>query len=584
MSKPSKMTNHAGFASINSTTWIFPKKYEIAIIGASIAGATFALQILQNPLLSAKYHPVLFDAANHIPGLSPDATHEGQNSGAAFGLTIQALFPLSNLLGDELKKIVQDHAQVKMWRQPLFGRADISKPWKYVNRIISPGRVNEDIGGLMGVERADLQGLLVRKILENGGEVHVGKRVAEIIQDDSSECGNYPIEITFADKTSARCSLLVGADGAWSAVRKHLFTESSLMNGQIDEKVDEGWMPNFSRGTMLYGISNLGTTNGALSPTEEDSIEYQTAHGMCMRGTGVSTLPLKNNKQVWHLWFESAEPPPQALNTAKKAETDKSLSEKYGTFFSNGGYEAEDTEAFMDKHKDVWHPVAGTYGQLFDCSEKIIRIPLYDKIWDRMSNCSWTAAEAKSSKLALKDLGTPMDLGNIVLIGDAAKMILPSSGQGAGTAIEDATVLANCLLNCPPLYPNAGIESNTDEMPYTDEPEALHGPSFDAALKSYTKDRLPRYKEIARWSNFGFTFSLGRWWWERILRDYLPAWMPEPASNANGKSKEEEKVIIRKWQEGGGGKGRWDEIGMQRLLGARYEVKLDRTNDEAHRR
>lgn len=552
-------------------------KHRIAIIGASIAGSTFALQILKNPLLSSKYHPILFDSAAHLPGLSSLASHEGQNSGAAFALTTQALYPLYNLLGNELKTIAQDNAQVKMWRQPLFGGGDVSKPWKFINRMISPGRIDEDVGGLMGVERADLQAALIRKVVELGGEIHAGKRVESIRETSFNKNEDGPIEAMFEDKTSLRCALLVGADGAWSNVRRSLFTGPAVITGSRNEKMDDAWKPNFSHGTMLYGISALSSPRNPFSdPPADISLEEETTHAMCMQSTGVSTVPLKHGKQIWHLWSLSLSPPPYALDPAKKTEIDKHLSQKYNTFFSNGGYEASDTEAFLDKHRDVWHPDAGTYGKLFDRSEKIIRIPLYDKVWERLSNCTWTIAESRVHKLRLQDLGPKEGMGNIVLIGDAAKMILPSSGQGAGTAIEDATVLANCILNCPPSYPYGATATRTSSDTGNPPSSQSHGdPCFEDALKRYTIDRLPRYREIARLSNWTFKLSLGRWWWERILRDYVPGWLPEPAAGAAKKAREEERRAIRKWQEGGGGKGRWDEWGMERLLGPRYEVKLD---------
>ena len=566
-------------AAASKTSQLVPTskgKHTIAIIGASIAGSTFALQILRHPILSSKYHPVLFDSANHLPGLSEYSSHEGQVSGAAFALTIQALYPLYNILGDELKEIAHDNAQVKIWRQPLFGTRDLGKPWTYVARMISPGRLDEDIGGLMGIERADLQAALIERIVDLGGQISIGKRLDTVRQFARSKHGDGPIELAFSDKTSIRCALLVGADGAWSRVRRSLFTEGASVKGSNEKTVDEGWQPNFSHGTMLYGVSNMsGPSDAPSSSTTGASLEEETGHGMCMRSTGVSTVPLKHGKHLWHLWSASPIPPPYALEIGKKAEVDQSLSRKYNTFFSNGGYEPEETEAFLDRHRNVWHPDAGTYGKLFECSEKVIRIPLYDKIWDRISNCTWTAAESKAHKLKLKDLGPRNGMSNTVLIGDAAKMILPSSGQGAGTAIEDATVLANYLLNNPPDYPHDKpfneINSNSAES----EHQYRGDPCFETALKRYTADRLPRYRDIATFSNWTFKLSLGRWWWERILRDYVPGWIPDPVAKSVKEGKEEERRLIRQWAEGGGGKGRWDEWGMQKLLGPRYEVKLE---------
>ena len=38
--------------------------------------------------------------------------------------------------------------------------------------------------------------------------------------------------------------------------------------------------------------------------------------------------------------------------------------------------------------------------------------------------------------------------GRMVVIGDAAHVTSPSSGQGASLAIEDALILAQCLRDC----------------------------------------------------------------------------------------------------------------------------------------
>lgn len=75
-------------------------------------------------------------------------------------------------------------------------------------------------------------------------------------------------------------------------------------------------------------------------------------------------------------------------------------------------------------------------------------------------------------------------------------------------AIEDATVLANALLNNPPTVSPSGK------------------PCFSAALAEYTAARVPRSTAIAKqayWS--GIAFMAERWWW-RWIRDFVVAWIP----------------------------------------------------------
>lgn len=72
--------------------------------------------------------------------------------------------------------------------------------------------------------------------------------------------------------------------------------------------------------------------------------------------------------------------------------------------------------------------------------------------------------------------------GRIILMGDAAHATTPNMGQGAGQAIEDAIVLANCF-------------SSLDE---------------EAALKRYEQKRIERTKKIITMSRLiGFGVQLG---------------------------------------------------------------------------
>ena len=94
-----------------------------------------------------------------------------------------------------------------------------------------------------------------------------------------------------------------------------------------------------------------------------------------------------------------------------------------------GGYDETSTEAFIERYRNVWHPSAGTFGRLFDASEKVVRVGLWQKLFTRLSNVEW-GPEEKRPKECGKDLGVKNGKGNIVLIGDAARVLMPSAGQG----------------------------------------------------------------------------------------------------------------------------------------------------------
>jgi hypothetical protein len=90
-------------------------------------------------------------------------------------------------------------------------------------------------------------------------------------------------------------------------------------------------------------------------------------------------------------------------------EAQKPNQEKlYGADVTLGGHSFEETEAFLQKFEDAWHPAAGNFGELFRRSERIVRAPLWYRAWEE------------------DEIGEK----NAVLIGDASRLMLPSSGQG----------------------------------------------------------------------------------------------------------------------------------------------------------
>lgn len=78
---------------------------------------------------------------------------------------------------------------------------------------------------------------------------------------------------------------------------------------------------------------------------------------------------------------------------------------------------------------------------------------------------------------------------------------------GAGFAIEDATVLANELLNNPPSLENGSLD-------------------FSRAIEAYAQVRVPRSKSMTKQSYWTGQLGLGARWWWRSLRDFATTYMP----------------------------------------------------------
>ena len=481
-----------------ATMYQSEERENVLIIGGAIAGTVFALQLLTHPTLRAKYRPMIFDSAPTLPGLESFKETLGSEttgqSGAAVALTRQAMYPLRQLnLGPELEDICQNTEQLSLFRQPFSGPQDGSQKGVAIVTATADPEIGV-MGGMWAIERGPLQALLIKKYLERGGEIHTNKRLDKIIEHaaptSSSSPSRGPIEAIFEDKTTYSGTLLIGADGAWSTVRKHLFTTIHPQSGK--PAVDQGWKPNFQNLQIIHGISHAPTTDTSA-----------TIYSYGLRSAGCATWTLKgaNKRQYWTIYESAPLPPPTDTDLrAQSTADDSALSQKWGMQVYSGGYSAASTQAIVERYKHVWHPSAGTFGALFAHSEKFIRVGLWQKLFSRVSNVRWSTTERLPRECG-RDRGPQGGRGDIVLVGDAGRVLMPTAGQGAAFAIEDATVLADCLLNYPP---SSG--SGTD---------------FSNAVKEYTRRRLPRYRRIEAIATFAARMSVGGSWVERAMRDYI---------------------------------------------------------------
>ena len=411
-------TDHAAHQEAGSSA-ATTEKTTVLICGSSIAGTVFALQLLTHPVLRSKYRPILFDSATSLPSLenqaATESSHPEGQSGAAVALSRQAMQPLRDLnLGPELDEISQNTEQLIMYRQPFFGPQDGSQTGMPIIDWKVPSGEGV-MGGLWAIQRGNLQGLLIKNILMRGGEIIPNKRLVSIIEHDQQD-DEGSIEAVFADDTSYRGDLLVGADGAWSTVRKHLFTQSTPSGETI---VDESWMPDFQNLHIMHGICRAETTD-----------TKPTMYAMGLTGVGTGTWTLTENRQMWTIYEAPCGPPPNDPDSKTRSqEASKALSEKWKMDVHTGGYDQASTEAFLQRYRNVWHPSAGTFGNLFDASEKIVRVGLWQKLFTRLGNVRWEAGE-KRPKECGRDTGVEDGKGNIVLIGDAARVLMPTAGQG----------------------------------------------------------------------------------------------------------------------------------------------------------
>ena len=373
----------------------------IAIIGAGVAGPVLALTILSNPILGRRYKPVIYERLP-CPSSSPlsdsnPATGDAHSkatyaAGAAVALTSNALYPLYSLgLRDVLNSASCETTRIKIWRS--WGD---SGKHRYCQQLTNPNWQEDLQTNLRVVERADLQRLVLDKVLELGGEVVWERKVSDV---KATEQGGMRVCFEGGEEVSA--DLVVGADGGWSVVRRE------IMEG-LDGGKGEKWKPSFAYADGLYGVSKPIENPRAVDG--EDEMKDGDTHWVLLdRGTA-STWALPGGRQFWTICFPSDTPPARARagDGTQKQRVDK----LYGADLTLGGYDLEETKQILKKYENAFHPVAGSFKELYKRSERIVRAPLWYHAWDE------------------KEIGGK----NIVVIGDASRLMLPTSGQGTLTS------------------------------------------------------------------------------------------------------------------------------------------------------
>ncbi|OHW99105.1 salicylate hydroxylase [Colletotrichum incanum] len=171
-----------------------------------------------------------------------------------------------------------------------------------------------------------------------------------------------------------------------------------------------------------------------------------------------------HDMQMGAMYFERAGLQSLLVNRVQRKGTE----EPWHAAVLPSQYPTSATIAILRAHQRLHHPFAGDFKTMLNSADRIIHTPLRQRVW-KEDEIQWSA---------------PGGGGSIVLLGDAARLMLPTSGQGTGFAIEDATVLASMLLK------RCGSSMNGTRTSST------AGSDLRAAVEDYARLRVPRVKKI----------------------------------------------------------------------------------------
>ncbi|EFQ35817.1 uncharacterized protein GLRG_10926 [Colletotrichum graminicola M1.001] len=490
-----------------------PAPKVVGICGAAIAGPTLALHLLSHPVLRTLFRPVLFDqspAPAPITGdegssrSSPSTNH--QRAGASVALLPNGLHPLLALgLGDAIHKYGYECGDLSLWSAPSCLDRDADAPLTHLKTMVNGFWSHDMQLGAMYFERAGLQSLFVDRVRELRGGVRWSKRAVrfEHLASSSNNTeekdghGDGQTRIGFADGTHLDVDLLVGADGGYSDVRRHIL---NLRNPDTSER---RWLPDHMGMTGIYGISSADKMSASHAPERP----FSESHSVWLPQGFLATGPCPGRMVRWDLILPEHTPPeprpdPAEDSCAASKDMDdptpdvKGAEEQCHAAIASGQYPRSVTVAILRAHMLLRHPFAGNFKTMLDSADRIVHTPLRQRVW-KEDEIRWSAPGGCSG-------------GDVVLLGDAARLMLPTSGQGTGFAIEDATVIASMLLK----HCGAGTTA-----PYA-------GGELQAAVEEYARLRVPRSEKMATAASWVGSVGLGSTWFYRLLRKYAAKMSP----------------------------------------------------------
>ncbi|GJJ78517.1 hypothetical protein EMPS_10876 [Entomortierella parvispora] len=391
------MASHS--ASTNTQTDMVPPS-KVLIVGAGIGGLFLAL---------------LLDKAG-IDYEIYERSPESQTLGSVLSLNVNILPAFEQIgLYEELLALSARTDALRFMYDDLRTVASLSLE-----------NLKEEVGyDCLLLSRSMLYQLLKSKVPT--GKIHFGKKVV------SSEQNNEEVTIMCEDGTRYCGSILVGADGINSGVRKQMYSQLKKENklpSTDSEEQDKGY------------VCLMGTTS-PLDAEEYPFVESKNAVYNHIVGGGSnfswSEFNVGEKRVCWIVVLQQTSLSPAEAKRLRNSEWSTNVSEET-----------------LDVIKNLRVPGGRSIGDLVVSTPdgEVCRVFLEDQVYE-----TWYH-------------------GRTVLIGDAAHKLLSSAGQGAVTALQDALILANCLYDLssqsPESIQNAFQSYKTQRIPHVKEEGAAN--------------------------------------------------------------------------------------------------------------
>ncbi|KAG0217444.1 hypothetical protein BGX31_000245 [Mortierella sp. GBA43] len=318
--------------------------------------------------------------------------------------------------------------------------------------------------------RPDLYDLLLSRVPAKN--ISFNKKVVWVLQNKEG------VMIRTSDNETHHGDILVGADGAYSAVRQNLFKDLQKKNQ----------LPASDAQSPKVGHVCLVGTTRPLDPEEYPELKDKHCHFTTVIGQDKA-----------HTWMTCSLPDNRISFSVKEQLTENLTRE---AMFRNSEWTPEANAKMI---KDVYNfPIhQGRRRRASECGTASSGKVLGDLI-------EATDPELISKVFLEVKLYETWYHGRTVLIGDAVHKMPPSAGQGAVNAMEDAVVLANCLYDI------------------SDGSEAVTPERITEAFKDYREQRYTHAKYQVENSAGMAKILSGQKISERVLRSIIyniPKWL-----------------------------------------------------------
>ncbi|KAF9345539.1 hypothetical protein BGX26_003018, partial [Mortierella sp. AD094] len=405
---------------------------KVLIVGAGLAGLTLGM-ILQKS-------DIPYEIFESTPAIRP------VGAAMVFGPTLCPMFKQCGIY-DEFVTLGKRNESINVLN---------SKGGKEYSVDFSDGKEMFGEDGYI-LTRPIIYDLIFRQIPKD--RIHLGKKILSTDQD--SNCAR----IRCSDGVEYKGDILVGADGAYSAVRQNLYSEFKR----------EGKLPASDALPLPFRTFCLLGQTRKLDVTEFPDLVKESCQFYSTLGDSNpyawSTFTTAQGTIAWGVI--------EYLPTEVTRENKDYRSTDWGP---------EAAVAFCEKVRDLPVKSGGdnilTIGDLIDVTpkEQINKVRLEEKIFETWHH------------------------GRIVLIGDACHKFTPAGGVGATNAMHDAVVLANWIHALPN---NATAKE------------------INQAFQAYQDERMPWVQEAFKHSR-AFQIANSKGLLGKMIRfgaKHMPAWM-----------------------------------------------------------